>query len=203
MKRASLIIASGVILFFFHAFSCLAGEATDRVRRMLQEVISIQTDPKLEADELKSKRRAAIKEIIGRNFDFDHMAQRSLEVKWKELNTQQRAEFRDIFRDLFQDSYTRLVLDFLKREKILYNGEDQGPEQALVKTVIVRPQEQISVEYAVSSARQGLLLRDVKIDGVSILENYRKSFAKVIQRESYQALIQRMRLQQRTSEEHS
>jgi ABC-type transporter MlaC component len=42
-----------------------------------------------------------------------------------------------------------------------------------------------------------LRVHDVRIDGVSIVDNYRKSFARVIKRESYGALLQKMRLQQR------
>ena len=53
----------------------------------------------------------------------------------------------NLFQDLFQDSYSRLVLDFLGREKILYTKEDIGQDQAMVKTTIVRVNEEIPVDY--------------------------------------------------------
>ena len=51
--------------------------------------------------------------------------------------------------------------------------------------------------YRLASAQRGWLVRDVKIDGVSIVENYRRTFARVIQRQSFQSLMDKMRLQQR------
>jgi phospholipid transport system substrate-binding protein len=175
---------------------CHGGEPGDRVHAMLEEVMSIQVAPQLQGNEFKAKRRAAIKEIIAKNFDFDKMAEGALRSCWRELDAKQRAAFKDVFRDLFQDSYTRLVLNFLKEEKIVYTQEEVQQGGAMVKTVILRTQEQIPVDYFLTSAKEGWRVHDVKIDGVSVVENYQRSFARVIKRESHSALLERMRLQQ-------
>jgi phospholipid transport system substrate-binding protein len=181
-------------LFFYEP--CHAGEPGERVHVMLDQVMSVQADPQLQGDGLRAKRRAAIKEIIGRNFDFDRMAEGALRSRWNTLDEKQRTQFKGLFRDLFQDSYTRLVLNFLKQEKILYTDEEVRQDGAMVKTVILRTQEQIPVDYFLAPAKQGWRVHDVKIDGVSIVENYQRSFARVIKRESYSALLEKMRLQQ-------
>jgi phospholipid transport system substrate-binding protein len=175
---------------------CHGGEPGERVRVMLEEVMSVQTDPHLQGDEFKAKRRAAIKGIIGKNFDFDRMAEGSLSSSWRDLDERQRVAFKSIFQDLFQDSYTRLVLNFLKEEKILYTQEEVRQKGATVKTVILRTQEQIPVDYFLALASGGWRVHDVKIDGVSIVENYQKAFSRVIKRESYSALLEKMKLQQ-------
>jgi len=43
----------------------------------------------------------------------------------------------------------------------------------------------------------------VAIDGVSIIRNTRQSFTRVIQRESFQSLLKKMRLQQQAIEKPS
>ncbi|MEJ2724262.1 MAG: ABC transporter substrate-binding protein, partial [Deltaproteobacteria bacterium] len=172
----------------------------DRVRDMLEAVMAVQAQPQLQGPEFREKRRIAIKKIISENFDLDKMAVQSLDSSWKQLSDSRRREFKEIFRDLFQDSYTRLVLDFLRQEKILYLKEDPGKDGILVETMNLRTNEEISVNYLISPLKEGGLVQDVVIDGVSIVGNYRKSFARFIQRESYEALLERMRVQQRAIE---
>ncbi len=193
--RPSFVICLVLCGLFFYA-PCHAGEPGERVRAMLDKVMSIQTDPQLQGNEFRAKRRSAIKEIIGKNFDFDRMAEAALRSYWTDLDEKQRVAFKGIFRDLFQDSYTRLVLNFLKQEKIRYAEEEARKDAAVVKTVILRTQEQIPVDYFLAPAKGRWRVHDVKIDGVSIVENYQNSFARVIKRESYGALLEKMRLQQ-------
>jgi phospholipid transport system substrate-binding protein len=173
-----------------------AEEPTERIRSMLEEIMTIQTDPQLEGSAHREERRAAIKKIIGENIDFNAMAQVALDQHWQKLTPAQRDEFQQIFRDLFQDSYSRLVLNFIKREKVLYPEEDVRRNEATVITVIVRANDEISVDYSLSKKNEVWLVDDVKVDGVSIAGNYRNAFDRVIKKESFNALLERMRIQQ-------
>ncbi len=167
-----------------------------QVRLLLEEVMSIQTDPRLKRQEFRNERRSLIKKIIARDFHFDGMAQQALGQHWGGLSEVERAEFKTLFQDLFQESYTKLVLDFLGREKIHYTHEEVAQGRATVKTIIVRMNEQIPVDYFLSLKDQKWLVEDVAIDGVSIVQNYQKSFSRVIRQESYEGLLRKMRLQQ-------
>lgn len=171
---------------------------TERVRGILEEVMAIQADPQLQGAAFRDQQRVAIKKIIGQNFYFDAMARKALDTYWVKLNDAERADFKGVFQELFQDSYTKLVLDFLKREKILYHPEAPHRDvHAVVKTTIMRANENIPVDYSLTLVQGRWLVEDVAIDGVSIVLNYRRSFARVIKQESYQSLLKKMRLQQR------
>jgi phospholipid transport system substrate-binding protein len=199
MKVRTVLLAMLVALpLVFQGARCHAGAPVDLVRTMLEEVMTIQTDSKLQGDGFRNTRRAAIKKIIAQNFYFDEMARKALEGHWKELSETKRLEFKAIFQDLFQESYTKLVLDFLKQEKILYTKEDIHPDRAMVKSSIVRMNEEIPVDYFLTPVGERWLVHDVGIDGVSILQNYQKSFARVIKQESYESLLRKMRIQQQT-----
>ena len=180
-----------------------ADTATSQVRGMLEEVMALQSNPQLQGPEFRNQRKAGIKRIIAQNFEFNAMARQALGQYWVNLNEAERAEFKALFQDLFQDSYTKLVLDFLKQEKILYNQEELRHNQALVKTTIVRVNEEIPVDYSLTVVQGRWVVDDVIIDGVSIVRNYQRSFAQVIQRESYKSLLQKMRLQQQAIEKPS
>ena len=176
---------------------------TARVRSMLEEVMALQTNPQLRGPEFRNQRRAGIKKIIAQKFEFNAMARHALGQHWDKLNEAERAEFKALFQDLFQDSYTKLVLDFLKQEKILYQKEELLQNQAIVKTTIVRVNEEIPVDYSLTPAQGKWIVEDVIIDGVSIVRNYQRSFTQVIQRESFNSLLQKMRLQQQAIEKPS
>ncbi len=179
-----------------------AGTATGQVRAILEKVMGIQSDPTLQGQALRSLRKKAIQEVILRSFYFDAMAGQALGSHWSSLDEAKRNEFKTLFRDLFQDSYTRLVLDFLKQETVTFAKEDNLKGRVLVKTVIQRLNEEIPVDYILAEIDQRWLIEDVKIDGVSIVENYQKAFARVIKHESYDGLLRKMRLQQQANEKN-
>jgi phospholipid transport system substrate-binding protein len=176
---------------------------TARVRSMLEEVMILQTDPRLQGPEFRNQRRAAIKKIISQNFEFNTMARHALGAYWDKLDEAERGEFKTLFQVLFQDSYTKMVLDFLKQEKILYLQEEIHQNQALVKTRIVRVNEEIPVDYSLTLVQGKWTVEDIIIDGVSIVRNYQRSFSQVIQRDSFKSLLQKMRLQQQAIEKTS
>jgi phospholipid transport system substrate-binding protein len=198
-----LMVVLAALSIVLQVIRCEAGAAVDLVRALLEEVMAIQTDPQLQGQNLRNTRRVAIKKIIVQNFYFDSMAKETLGKYWEELSGPKRAEFKTIFQDLFQESYSRLVLDFLGREKILYTKEDIGQDQAMVKTTIIRVNEEIPVDYFLMPVEDKWLIHDVTIDGVSIVENYKKSFSRVIKQESYESLLRKMRLQQQAIEKPS
>lgn len=198
-----LLLLLVMVGLFFTASVCRAEEPTDRIRGMLEEIMTIQTDPQLEGSEHREERRSAIKKIIGMNIDFDAMAQLALGSHWASLSPAQRSDFKQIFQDLFQDSYSRLVLNFIKREKVLYPKEEMHKGEATVMTVIVRANDEISVDYSLSLTGSKWLVDDVKVDGVSIAGNYRNAFDRVIKKESFSGLVERMRIQQKALDKPS
>jgi len=196
--RITMILVAPILVVSFQHGFCQGPGPVDAVRKMLDEVISIQTDPNLQGQESREARQTVIKKAIVSNFYFDDMAKQALEMYWDGLSSANRSEFKRLFQDLFLDSYSRLVLDFLKKEKVEYLGEDAEKDEAKVKTSIHRMNEAIPVDYSLLLVNERWRVRDVRIDGVSIVENYRKSFTRLIKQESFDALLKKMRLQQQT-----
>jgi len=171
----------------------LAGAPTDYVRGILNQVMALQNDAALSPQ----ARAQAVHKIIERNFDFGLMAKDSLGPTYDRLSSGQRQEFTQTFSYLFQDSYTRLVLNFLKKENIQYGRELPEGDKARVDTAIVRTNENIPVTYLMHTAPQGWVLYDVMVDGVSILQNYKTQFAQVINTKSFEFLLNKMQEQRR------
>jgi phospholipid transport system substrate-binding protein len=202
-KRDVLIFIAGMLLVTAVQSWCQEPEPMETVRRMLDEAISVQTEQAGQGQELREARRAAVKKVIQKNFDFDYMTKQALASYWDGMNDAKRSEFKRLFQDLFLDSYSRLVLDFLNKEKVQYLSEDVQKKEASVKTTIARMTEAIPVDYFLTQIDNRWLVRDVKIDGVSIVENYKKSFTKIIKQENIDGLLKKMRLQQKAVQKSS
>ncbi len=196
MKRPQILIFSLALAACCGWISpAWAQSPTEYVRGILDKVMAIQTDPAMAGEAHEAQRGQLIHQIIERSFDFTAMAKDALGSNYGRLSGGQRQEFLSTFSYLFQDSYTRMVLKFLKKENITYNKESREGDGARVDTAIVRPNESIPVSYMMHPTGGGWLLYDVVVDGVSILHNYRTQFSEVIRTKGFGYLLERMKLQ--------
>ena len=96
----------GAILAIFLALSCLAAwAAADAPRTLVEEgineVLAVVTQQGLQAD----VRRARLRDLIGKRFDFDTMARSILARNWKKATPEQQSRFVELFRQLLENTY--------------------------------------------------------------------------------------------------
>ncbi|HEY9073876.1 MAG TPA: ABC transporter substrate-binding protein, partial [Desulfobaccales bacterium] len=189
MKRPWLIF-SLLLAACCTCFSpALAESPSGYIRGILGRVMAIQSDPGMAGPNHEAERGRLIHQIVAVSFDFPMMAHDALGSEYGRLSGGQRQEFIDTFSYLFQDSYTRMVLKFLKKENITYGHQSQEGDKGRVDTTIVRPNETIPVSYRMHRAHGGWLLYDVIVDGVSILQNYRSQFSQVVRTKGFSFLL--------------
>jgi len=196
IMRACLIICFSILLLpgWSHGTTA-AADGTATVKSVLDQAMDIQTRQDLQGEVNVKKRAQLIRQLIAENFAAEEMARESLKENWDKLSAAQRTEYQKLFTTLFQDSYTRMVLNFLQKENVEYRPESLDNKGVKVSTTIMRANEHIPVDYHLIQKGGRWLISDVDIDGVSIVENYRSSFRRVIQTSSFDNLLQKMRLQ--------
>ena len=193
MRKPLSIFSLSLAAWWLLAGAALAETPMAYVRGILDKTMGIQNDAAL----TEASRRPRIQQIIEKSFDFPMMAKDALGPAYGQLSFGQRQEFTGVFSQLFQDSYTRLVLNFLKKENVEYHRETRENSKARVDTTIVRTNESIPVTYRMHSTPQGWILYDVIVDGVSILDTYQRQFSQVIRTNSLEFLLNRMQTQVR------
>jgi len=203
MRVLGLLIGIVFLGVFATTWVSSAESPTDRVRDVLEKAMDIQTKPELQGDSGRPQRAKLIRALIAENFLTVQMAQESLGDKWQGLAPGQRNEFTDLFIQLFQDSYTRMVLNFLRRETVEYLGEGKEGSRTKVRTKIMRVNEHIPVDYILVEKDNRWFMVDVIIDGVSIVRNYQNKFRQVIAAQSLDYLMNQMRIQCKAIEEGS
>jgi phospholipid transport system substrate-binding protein len=163
----------------------------EQVRTVLDKISGI-----LESSEPDSHTKTdMVRTTIAENFDEKRMARNSLGDTWAELSNERRQEFVDSFRDLFLDSYTRLVLNFLKREELDVRGESVTGNTAKVGTAIRRANDEIPVDYYLEKIGDRWFITEVDIDGVGIVKSYKTAFHRVIKRDSFDGLLEKLNAQ--------
>jgi phospholipid transport system substrate-binding protein len=181
-------LAFGLVIVL--AAPALAGAPTDQLKQQVDEVIRVLSDPSLK--DKTDERRAAVRKISEKVFDYEDTARRSLGQHWNERTPEERRQFVQLFGDLIERTYFSKI-DRYEGEKVRYVAEKIDGEEAVVKTTIVPSSgTEVPVDYRMHRKDGRWLAYDVVIEGVSLVANYRSQFNKIVRSESYQALVQRL-----------
>jgi phospholipid transport system substrate-binding protein len=193
MRRWVVIL--GLVLLLPGSVRASDGKPVDRVRDTLESALRILNDPTLQGPEKKTARTQQVRKLIASRFNYAEMAERSLDSHWVKLTPEQRQAFVALFGELFERSYSRLVLNSLPDQQIVYAGETVNGTRAVVKTVMVDKRgDRLPVDYQLRRPKAQWQLSDVVIDGVSIVNNYQSQFNKIIQTSSFDDLVKKMRI---------
>lgn len=175
-----------------------AGEPTDVVRQITDQVLKILEDPQFQAPNRQAERQERLHKIAEQVFDWQEMARRALAVHWRERTPQEQQEFVRLFRDLVEGTYiNRLESSIQEKREIQYVGEQVDGSRATVKTTVVtRRNQQVPIEYRLQKADGRWLIYDVLVEGISLVNNYRSQFNRIITSSSYNDLVQKMKTRQ-------
>jgi phospholipid transport system substrate-binding protein len=175
-----------------------AGEPTDLVRQTTDQVLKILEDPQFQAPNRQAERQERLHKIAEQVFDWQEMARRALAVHWRERTPQEQQEFVRLFRDLVEGIYiSRLESAIQEKREIQYVGEQVEGSRATVKTnVLTRRNQQVPIEYRLSKVDGRWLIYDVFVEGISLVNNYRSQFNRIITSSSYNELVQKMKNKQ-------
>jgi phospholipid transport system substrate-binding protein len=175
-----------------------AGEPTDLVRQITDQVLKILEDPQFQAPNRHAERQERLHKIAEQVFDWQEMARRALAVHWRERTPQEQQEFVRLFRDLVEGTYiNRLESAIQEKGEIQYVGEQVDGSRAAVKTsVVTRRNQQVPIEYRLQKADGRWLIYDVLVEGISLVNNYRSQFNRIITSSSYNDLVQKMKNRQ-------
>ena len=166
-----------------------AGPPTEIAQQVIEKALEALSDPSCQGE----ARRQKVKSIVDPYFDYQEMAKRSLGPAWGKLSAGQRQEFVQLFAQLLEASYSDKIEKYAQRVKIDYTGEILEGEYAEVRTVVVRANDRIPLNYRFLQEDGTWKVYDVVIEGVSMVSNYRSQFSRIIHESSYAELVKRLK----------
>lgn len=193
-KSFLLLIIS--FLFFFASWA-YAGVPTDQMKLTINSVLNILKNQELGKPEKTKVKRETIRKIIGDRFDFEEMTKRSLALHWRERSKEERKEFVALFSNLLEKTYIDKIETY-ENESILYIDEMIDGKYAVVRTkVTTKKNIEIPIDYKLIKKVDTWLVYDIVIEGVSLVNNYRTQFNKIIRTSSYEELVEKLKSKQK------
>ena len=194
LSTAGLLVLIGVLATFDWA---AANSPTDVLKAPLEEAILVLKDPKYQdADPgLKIEQRDKIWAIVDDSFDFEEVSRRALARNWKSFSADQREAFAVVFSKMLGNIYVDRIQSGFSDQKVEFTDEilHESRPLAIVKTFIVSDQNKIPVDYSLKKKDDRWWVYDVKVEGVSLIKNYRTQFNDILRKESPDQLIERLK----------
>jgi phospholipid transport system substrate-binding protein len=186
-------VAATLALLLISTEFVIAGPAGEQVKQTVDGIVGIVADPALKGEAKQQERRRRLKEIVYARFDFNEMAKRSLGSHWQKRSPEEQKEFVQLFTEVLESAYLD-KLESYKGEKVRYLNERQEAEFAEVSTkVIDRKGEELSLNYRLHSVNGDWKVTDVVVENISLVNNYRAQFNRVLAKSSYGELVQAMK----------
>lgn len=170
-----------------------AGTPTAQIRDTVEKVLAILRNPELKSAAMQNERREKLRKVIYPRFDFGEMAKRSLGPQWQRLSPKQRQEFVAVFTDLLEEAYVDQIESY-QGEKVVFVREAQEKGFAEVESKVVTPKgEEFVMHYKLHPADKEWKVYDIVVENISLVNNYRSQFNRVLARSSYEELLRRIK----------
>ena len=187
------------ILILLAAFSAAAAdsEPSALVKSNVDEVLAVikQSKDKRALHDLAEQK-------ISRHFDFQAMTRFAMGRSWREASPEQQRRLEKAFRGLLVKTYT----DALSQSQLADVAVDVKPAQlkpaqdeVTVRSVARQSGKQpVSIDYRMARTDNGWKVVDVIVENLSLVMNYRDSFAAEIGRSGIEGLIKTIEAKNQT-----
>lgn len=183
-----------LLVAIFSSFSSIAQDVRPDVlvRTVTDEVLEIvRTDKDLQA----GNSRKAVELVDARvlpHFNFVRMTQLALARDWRLASPAQQKMLTDEFRELLVRTYSKALTEY-KNQTVVFKpfAMKPGETDARVKTEIRQSGggKPIELDYYLEKNGNGWKVYDIEVGGISLVTNYRDSFASEIRNGGIDGLI--------------
>ena len=125
-------------------------------------------------------------------FDFTHMTQLAMARDWRQANAAQQKMLTNEFRTLLVRTYSKALTEY-KNQSVDFRplALKAGATDVRVRTGIKQPGggKPIEFDYSLEKSSAGWKVYDIEVAGISIVTNYRESFAAEVRNHGIDGLI--------------
>jgi len=196
LQKVVLILLSFLSLSVYAAAGSASSSQPDElIKSTSEKVLNALEQNKEKYDQKPEELHALVKNIILPHLDFRAMSKLALGKNWRKANDTQQERFVDAFKSMLIRTYSTSLTEYAGQEiKFLpYRPPAEGKRTVKVKTVISQINgPSIPIDYSLRIKDDIWKVYDIKIDGISLVTNYRNSFASDINRVGIDGLIDKL-----------
>ena len=168
--------------------SLLAGEPLELVKTAVERGIQVLKNPQLKSPDQKKERVNRLREIINPIFDCEEMARRTMGSHWRRLTSAEQQEFYSLFRGFLEKIYSD-KLEFFDSQRVIFGRETIDQDYAQVESTAIDAKGVDSpIVYRLKRTDGKWKVYDAIVENISIVNNYRSQFDRVISKSSFDDL---------------
>ncbi len=162
----------------------------DTTERMLAAL----KEKRAELDKDPSLIYGLVKDIVLPHLDFVRMSRWVLGKYWRKASKEQKLRFVRAFRELMVRTYAVALLEYTDQTiEYIPLRDDPATGDVTVRTQVKQSgKSPIAINYSLWNQKGEWKVYDISVDGISLVANYRTSFASEIKETGLDALITRL-----------
>lgn len=192
-NKLPLIVAVMISALTFIAPQVRAGLPTDQVKATVEKALVVLKDPGFKQPTKQQERRDKLRQILFARFDFTEMAKRSLGANWRQRTPQEQQEFVRLFTEVIERAYADIIESYTDEKIVYVNERVDGAYADVHSKILTSKGEEYSVNYKAHLVSNEWKVYDVVAENISLVNNYRSQFSRVIAKSSYEELVRRLR----------
>ena len=186
-----LIMFSMVLLNGERILASSNNDPLVQLQKSIDEILVILQSEELKTSEKKDERKKLILDVVNRMFDFRAMARSSLGQNWNGLTAEEQDKFVGLFASLIEQRYIGKI-DAYNSQEVIYKDQLIRKNKARVYTAIIDKDLEIPIDYSLQKSQGKWLIRDLKIENVSMIANYRRDFNSIMRKEQFAGLVEKI-----------
>jgi phospholipid transport system substrate-binding protein len=201
MMKHVLVFLLGACPLWAPALFASEAIAPDALARSVtDEVLAIvRADKEIQAGNQRKVHELVEAKVVP-HFNFVRMTQLAMGRNWREASPEQQKRLVEEFRTLLVRTYTAAFTQY-KNQSVEYRRPRMaaGDTDVVVQSLVKQPNgPPVAVDYSMEKTERGWKVYNVKIEGVSMVENYRNTFNTEVQRSGIDGLIKSLADKNRT-----
>lgn len=138
-----------------------------------------------------NRRIAALHAVARELLDTRTMGRRVLGRRLAEETPELQERFHALFDELIVRAWLQRLLLF-DEPRFEYTGVSVEREQPVVHTQIRTEVDAYGIDYELRERRAVWMATDIRVEGISLLRNYRSQFQRLLARQSFEEVLARM-----------
>ncbi|RMD96036.1 MAG: ABC transporter substrate-binding protein [Deltaproteobacteria bacterium] len=139
----------------------------------------------------EAEAREETEEWVATILDYEEIARRALDRYWTTLAPKEQEHFVSLLAELIQRTSLKKLKSY-SEQRITYQEERVEGERAVLVTSVPGEELDVGVTYYMHRKKGRWLIIDLVIDDISLVQNYRTQFHRIISSSSYADLVARM-----------
>lgn len=165
------------------------------VKNSSDKMMASLKENKVQLQETPDLIYSLVTDILMPHFDFEKMAKLALGKNWRQFSDVQQVRFVDEFRSLLIRTYATAMLEYTDEEIrfLPFRDDVQSKKVQVDMDIIQKAGPSIPMSLSLyENKNNDWKIYDVKIDGISLVTNYRSTFASEIRNDGVDKLIERL-----------